>query len=233
MSEKNDSTHAFAELQARLPGDLRPVRPFAPRRRMVIFMVLFVPLTALVLWRVFGWRSDQGALGSPWMWGLSILELAAALWLLVRVVREVTPGRRSSLALLGFGVAGTAVIHVAVILATFAQSQVYPDEGYEWLLGLYCFAFEVAIGIPCVLFALWLGRRGLTSSPRRLGILGGVGAGLAADAIWRLVCPYSALDHAFGSHSAGILALVAFGLFVAAIWESLRNHKWRTTGPRW
>ncbi len=198
------------------------MRPFAPGRSMAFFLALFIPLAALILWRVFGWRPDHNALGSPWMWGLSAIELAAALVLLARVLREAVPAKSSSLALLIFVAAGTAAIHVAIILATFNRSRVYPAAGDEWTIGLYCFKFEVALAIPCVLFALWLGRRGLTTRPRRLGVLGGIGAGLAADAVWRLVCPYSAPVHAFGSHSLGIVAVVGLGLLLAGWWEASR-----------
>lgn len=222
MSERIESGDAFAELRSRLPDDLGSVRPFAPGRWMALFLALFVPVAVLILWRIFGWRPDQGVLGISWMWGLSAVELTAAVVLLVKVLREAVPGRSSSLALLTFTAGGAAVIHAAVILATFARSRIYPAAGHEWQIGLYCFAFEVALGVPCVLFALWLGRRGLTTRPRRLGILGGVGAGLAADAIWRLVCPYSDPVHAISSHSLGIVAVVGLGLLIAWWWELSR-----------
>ena len=222
MSERVDLNDAFAELRRQIPGDLQPVRPFAPNRWLIAFLALFVPSAALILWRVFGWRADHDALGSPWMWGLSAVELAVAVVLLTRVLREAIPARSSSLALLSLTAAGAAVLHVMVIFATFARSRVYPASGHEWRIGLYCFIFEVVLAVPCVLFALWLGRRGLTARPRRVGALGGFGAGLAADAVWRLVCPYSEPAHAFGSHSSGILAAVAFGLLLAWWWEVRR-----------
>ena len=232
MSDPTDSGDAFAKLQSRLAGDLRPVRPFAPGRRMLLFLALFAPLTAMVLWRIFGWRSDQAALDGSWMWGLSLVELTAAFVILNRVMREAVPGRSSSLALLTFTAVGAVVLHVAVNLATFAQSRIYPAPGLEWTVGLYCFAFEFALGVPCLLFALWLGRRGLTARPRRLGVLGGIGAGLAADADWRLICPYSEPAHAFGSHSLGILAVVGLGLILAGWWESGRTRARRAEKAR-
>ncbi len=222
MSERIDLNDAFAELRRQLPGDLQPVRPFSPDRWMVAFLALFTPLTALILWRVFGWRADHDVLGSSWMWGLSAVELAAALVLLTRALREAVPARSSSLALLILVAIGTVVIHTAVILGTFTRSRVYPAAGSEWEVGLYCFVFEVVLAVPCVLFALWLGRRGLTARPRRLGALGGIGAGLAADAVWRLVCPYSQPAHAFGSHSLGVVAAVVLGLLLAWLWEIRR-----------
>ncbi len=221
MTEPIEPDDAFAELRAQL-GGLQPVRPFVPGRRMLIFLALFAPLAALLLWRVFGWRPDQVALGGPWMWGLSALELAAALALLARVLREVIPARSSSLALLTVAAGGVAVLHAAVTLATYARSRIYPAAGHEWTIGLSCLAFEIALGVPCVLFALWLGRRGLTSRPWRLGIVGGLGAGFGADAVWRLVCPYSSPAHAFGSHSLGIAVVGGLGLLLTVSWVPRR-----------
>ncbi len=196
---------------------------------MLFFVALFAPLAALALWNAFGWRPDRVTLGAPWLWGLSALELAAAFALLAAALREAVPARGSSLALLASAAAGVAALHVAVLLATFAKSGAEPAPGQEWAAGRFCFSFEVALGVPCVLFALWLGRRGLTSRPRRLGFLAGAGAGLAADAIWRLVCPYTEPAHAFGAHSGGIVAVAVAGLALAAGWRAMRARAWRET----
>ncbi len=228
MSETINQSKAFEALRARLGGELRPVRPFLPGRWMVLFLALFVSVCLIYLGLRFGWRVDSDTLGVPWVWGLSALELAAAAVLLLHVLREAVPGRGSNLAILGFGAAGAAILHAAVAMATWTRSPMAPAPGEEWRAGAYCFSYEVALGIPCVLFAVWLGRRGLTARPRRLGVLGGVGAGLAADALWRLVCPYSSPGHAFGSHSLGILAVVGLGLLLTTWWESVRLRDWRT-----
>ena len=227
-----DASDAFAALRSRLADDWRPVRPYAPGRWLSLFLGLFAPLAALALWSTFGWRSDQATLGVPWLWGLSALELAAAFVLLAMVLREAVPARSPSLALLTSAAAGVALLHVAVTLATLARSRVEPAPGHEWPIGLYCFAFEIALAVPCVLFALWLGRRGLTTRPRRLGLLGGIGAGLAADAVWRLVCPYTEPAHAFGSHSSGIVTVAVAGLGLAAGWEALRARGWRAASAQ-
>ncbi len=224
MSQQIDSNTAFAELQARLAGDLRPVRPFLPGRWMTLFLALFVPLAALLLWRVFGWRPDGDVLGGFSVWGLSAIELTVAMALLATVLREAVPGRSSSLALLAGTAAGALGLHAGVILATFSRSQVHPAPGSEWTAGRFCFGVEVAIAVPAVLFALWLGRRGLTARPRRLGFLGGAGAGLAADALWRLVCPYSAPAHAFGAHTLAVAAAAGVGLLLAGWWERARSR---------
>ena len=199
---------------------------------MLIFLALFVPVAILALTSVFSWRPDRDVLGPPMLWGLSALELAAAFVLLVAVLRETIPGRASSLALLGWAAAGGGALHVAVTLATFARSPVEPASGQARTVGLYCYAFEVMLAIPCVLFAFWLARRGLTSRPWRLGLLGGVGAGLAADAVWRLLCPYSNPGHAFSSHSLGITSVAVAGLALAAVWEMVRARSWRRAGSR-
>ena len=53
------------------------------------------------------------------------------------------------------------------------------------------------------------------------------GLGLAADAIWRLICPYTGPAHAFGAHTSGILVAVVLGLLLAWWWESSRARAWR------
>jgi len=229
MSESFDPGAAFERLLPALDGDARPVRPFAPGRWMVLFAGLWALSSAGLLWRLLGWRADREVLGSSF-WGLSVVEMAVALLLLAWVLREAVPGRSSSAAVLGFGAVGAAVVHLGVGAATFARSPVYPAAGTEWEGGLQCFVFEVLLAVPCVLFAQWLGRRGLTSRPRRLGLVGGLGAGLAADAVWRWICPYSAPAHAYGAHTSGVLTAVVLGLLLAAWWESARLRAWRRRG---
>lgn len=228
MSERFDPDVAFERLLPRLGGEVRPVRPWAPPRWMVLFAGLFAPVSAAVLAQLFGWRSDHGILGGPWVWGVSAVELAVALVLLALALREAVPGRSLSVADLALGGLGAAVLHAAVIAGTFARSPVYPVAGQEWQAGTFCFTFELLLGIPCVVFALWLSRRGLTTRPRRVGLMGGVGAGLAADSVWRLICPYSAPAHAFVSHTPGILGVVGIGLLLAFWWESARARAWRS-----
>ena len=228
MSERFDPDAALEELLPSLELDgLRPVRPFAPARWMAFFLGAFAVLSGGLLWRLFGLRPDQTVLGAASLWGLSAVEAVAALLLLARVLREALPGRGSNVAALGLGAAAAAVVHGAVGLATYARSPVRPAAGREWEAGLWCFTFEVALAVPCVLFAVWLGRRGLTARPRRLGLVGGLGAGLAADAVWRLICPYSQPSHAFGAHTTGVLGAVVLGLLLAFWWESARERAWR------
>ena len=78
-------------------------------------------------------------------------------------------------------------------------------------------AVAVAIG-----FAL----RGLAPKPRRVGLLAGAGAGLLADALWRLICPYTDPLHAT-SHSAAIVAAIAVGFLISYLWDRLRLRAWR------
>ena len=227
MTETSDTSPAFKALLARISGDLQPVRPFAMTRWMALFVLVFAALCTAMLWRNVDWRTDHEALGSPWLWGLSAVELVIALVLLAWVLREALPGRNPSLALLVGVAVAACLLHFAVWLATLARSPVQVPEGMGWVYGIYCFRYEVALGVPCLLFALWLSSRGLTSRPRRVGALGGIGAGLAADAIWRLFCPYSDPAHALGSHSLGILAVLLGGLMCTACWDAVRLRTFR------
>lgn len=225
MSETFDPTASFDALRSRLEGGLEPVRPFAAGRWMALFVALFAPLAAAALGSALGWRTAAPA--GAWVWGLSAIELLAAIGLLVLALREAVPAKSSSPAAIAVGAAAAAALHAAVALAIYSQLPIAPMAGDNWRIGRFCFSFEVALGVPCLLFALALGRRGLTASPRRLALLGGLGAGLAADAIWRLVCPYSAPPHVFAFHTPGVVTVVACGLLAAAGWERLRVRAWR------
>ncbi|MEM7353365.1 MAG: NrsF family protein [Acidobacteriota bacterium] len=227
MSAMTEPNTALEDLQAQISGDLRPVQPFAVTRWMAAFVVLFCIATVLFLWRSTGWQTNATLLGSFWHWVLSALELTVAFVLLACVLREAVPGRSPSLALLTFGAVGAGVLHVIISMASAAHDPVPVPDGMGWMYGVYCFRYEVALGAPCLLFAVWLSSRGLTSRPRRVGILGGVAAGLTADAIWRLFCPYNEPAHAFGSHSMGIMAVLVIGLICTACWDAWRLRAWR------
>ncbi len=228
MSSRIEHIPAFESLQAQIEGDLQPVRPLATTRWLVGFLVFFVPISGTWLWWTRGLRGDYESLGGTWLWGLSAVELVLGTLLLIWILREAIPGR--SLSWQGMqGMAATGLgLHVVITLATFAKSPLIVPDGMQWMYGLYCFRFEVVLGSLCLLFTLWLSRRGLTTRPRRVGLLGGLGAGLTADAIWRLLCPYSDLGHAFGAHMSGILTVVLGGLAAAFVWEGWRAKAWRS-----
>ena len=228
MNDSNDQSSSFEALRGQLEGDLRPVRPWAAGRWMALFAVASMVAWAAILWAVLGWRADSEALGAPWLWGFSLVELAAGIALSIWVLREAVPGMSSSLAALVGGAAGAAILHAAVNWGTYLKSPIMVPAGRQWMYGIYCFRYEVFLGIPSLLFVLWLSHRGLTARSRRVGLIGGLAAGMAADAVWRLFCPYADPVHSLASHSLGILGIVALGGLATVLWDGWKARAWRS-----
>ena len=72
-----------------------------------------------------------------------------------------------------------------------------------------------------VLIALWIAQRGFTARTGRLGLMVGVGAAFAADAVWRLFCSISDPSHVFTSHTLAIALTALVGLVLATRWRPL------------
>lgn len=227
MNANQDQSSSFEALRARLPDDLRPVRPSAPGRSLTVFLALSVAASTALLWTLLGWRADAEPLGPPWLWGLSLVELVAAAVLAVWALGETIPAKSASLMGLALAAAGCVGVHALIYWGTYLESPLQVPEGMQWMYGMDCLRYEVVLAVPCLLFVLWLSHRGLTARTRWVAGLGGLAAGLAADAVWRLFCPYSDALHALSSHSLGILIVVALGVLVASISDSLEARAWR------
>jgi hypothetical protein len=69
--------------------------------------------------------------------------------------------------------------------------------------------------LPVMAIAGWLVARAFPLRPRLAGALYGIGAGLIADAGWRLFCHFSDPVHVYGAHTLGIVAAAAIGIAVS------------------
>ena len=82
-----------------------------------------------------------------------------------------------------------------------------------------CFIITVILGlVPLALFLL-LSSKGLTSRPKILGLVCGLGCGLSGEAVWRVHCPFNSWDHILVSHSGAIVAVAILG---AVIYKKIR-----------
>lgn len=223
--------HGLQALRAEIERDPAPVRPLRPTRPLSAALTVFTLASLLILWRLFGLRADHGQLGGLRLWGLSAVELLLAAALLGFALRETIPARRPSLALLGALAATAAVHHLMTSWATFHASPVLAPAGLEARLWLGCFSVELALALAMALVVAALARRGLVTEPVRVGVVAGLGAALAGDALWRLHCPYSDLWHVLPAHGGAILAATALGLVVAWTWSRARLRAWRRALP--
>ena len=217
-----ETTPAFEALRAEVVRDLEPVAPL--RLARAFFPTVAVLASALIAFAMlrFGTRAGD-ELGAFGLWGIAGLELAVAAGLLGLGRRGAYPGRSPSLAALG-GVAAVAVaLHLCGVWYSFGQSPVLVPEGRDGGLWALCFGWEAALSVPVVLLAWLFVRRGLVTFPGRAAPMAGLGAGLVADGLWHLVCPYSEPLHALTAHTGAITAVVAVSLLLAALWDRARQ----------
>ena len=81
-----------------------------------------------------------------------------------------------------------------------------------------CLTGTIVSALPALAVAGWLAARAFPLRPRLAGALYGVGAGLMADAGWRLFCHFSHPAHVFGAHTLGIVVTGMLGVLLASCW---------------
>ena len=214
-------------LRAAVASDLAPVVPLAsPLRRalpllpVAAFLLLAAPLT-------FEFR-DLTALGWRWSWGASLLQIVIAFALVTLALRQAVPGREwptSSLVSCGLGV---TLLFAAVTYGTWIASPVALARGW-WIIGAICALSSAISALPVVVLAALLVIRAFPLQPAATGAIAGFGAGLIADAGWRLSCHYSEPAHVLAAHFGGVLLASAVGailvrwLCAGAIDEPLKH----------
>ncbi len=227
MRPEEQRAEVPAALRAEVVRSLTPVRPLHVGRTLVPGLAILGLVFLAFLWWRFGLRSDHEALGVFWLWGVSALEIVAALLLVILMSREAFPGRSADIITLSAVVGVAGVFHLAGCWASFRGSPTTIPAGQEFQAWLFCFCLELGLGIPMAWVAFVFARRGFVSFPWRVGLLSGLGGGLLGDAIWHLICPYSALVHTLTAHTGGILAVAFAGTLLAALWDRTRLRAWR------
>lgn len=205
-------------LVARISTDLRPVRPLgSPVRRLFywgpIGLALFLGVPT-----VFGPRADASVLG-PWLtWGASTAQFGLGLFLVWVGGRESTPGRRQPMPLKAVALATAGSVILALTTLTFSISPTgLPASVRPWNSEAFCFRGSLAVGSPLLFLAGWWLRRLLPAQPWLAGALLGAGAGLTADAGWRLVCPVSNPWHVLVGHGGAVIVLTVLGAATASL----------------
>ncbi len=204
------------ELRAAIASDLAPVRPLA---RPVVRAAWLVPIAIALLVaaaELLGLRRDAARLGWLLTWGASTAEMTLGLVLAASALREAVPGTTLSRRALGASLGSALASVVAVTLLTWWTSDLYHVRpGRAWFVGGICFTSTFASAIPPLVVSAWLVARAFPLRPAVCGLLYGLGAGLMADAGWRLFCHFSAPSHVFGAHLAAIGATGLAGALLA------------------
>ena len=140
--------------------------------------------------------------------GLGFAVVAAAM-------RESIPGRSWSRAAVLLWLAIPLAVVVGVTLVSWQISPVFLRREW-WLVGGICFAGSAATALPVVACASILAARAYPTRPAIAGLLLGLGAGLIADAGWRIFCHFSEPAHVLSAHLAAVVMSAAIGSLAAA-----------------
>lgn len=215
MAERDDVI-APAPLRAAIQADLRAV---AALRAPAVRAGWVAPIALVLLGgaaMVFGVRRDAPRLGWLLTWGASSFEMMLGLGLVTAALREAVPGTTLSRRALAtaFGAAIAAVAGITWLTWSASGVGLVQDPGaYVWRV---CFAGTIASAMPPLLVSGWLVARAFPLRPRFAGALYGLGAGMIADAGWRIFCHFSDPAHVFGAHAAAIAVTTAAGALLAS-----------------
>lgn len=204
----------FEDLWARVEADAAPVEPLDSPWRRSLVLLFWSALSLVVVLLSFGLREDCSTLGIGLSWLPSFVALALAYLLFVLAGRESIPGagiRPLPAILWSLAACG---IHLAISHLTYKQSpnSVPPEQAGQ--MHTMCVMATLAIGAPLILLGVRIAHSGLLIRPWVAGLLTGVSAGVVADAVWRLHCPYTGPEHFFLAHTGPYAALIVFGLLV-------------------
>jgi hypothetical protein len=205
------------ELRARLAGEYHPVKPLASPIARSLWLLPLAALTIGAAPLVFDIRGDAIRLGWFGLWGASGVQVGAGLALIVAALREAVPGR-------GWNQPAAALwimLPLAlVLLVTFNSWESSPAlvRGGWWFVGVLCFGGSFASALPVVALASVLAARAYPTRPALTGALLGLGAGLLADAGWRVFCHFSEPAHVLSAHVGAVLmSMLAGSLLATAI----------------
>jgi hypothetical protein len=197
-------------------GDhIEPVSPLrSPWKRLLA--VLPVVLAAMAMPFAYNQLRDTGELGMMLAWVPVAIQVLLAFALLIFALREGIPGWRASSTKIFAFVLTAYALQIVVNLLIFIRAPM--PSGGTVTMWMACFRAESLIGLPALVLIAWLVARSLPQRPLVTGFLTGTGAGFAAEASWRMLCPYSDAAHVLMGHAGGILVLGLTGFLLGYLW---------------
>jgi hypothetical protein len=135
--------------------------------------------------------------------------------LLAAALRESVPGRAWPSPQLASLIVVPVMIVIAVTYASYSLSPIALERGRRLVVGLVCLAGSAATALPVVALGNVLAARAYPTRPLIMGVLFGLGAGLAADAGWRIFCHFSEPAHVLPAHLGGVAASTVAGVALA------------------
>ena len=210
-----------AELRARLEADYRPVRVLRSPLARAMWVVPVAIVTLFAAPAFFNVRPDAARLGFAGVWGLSLVQSVIGLAVLAAALRESVPGRGWSRGAILVWLAMPIAAVVGVTLFSWNVSPVLLRTEW-WMVGGICFAGSAATALPVVALSAILASRAYPTRPAIAGLLLGLGAGLIADAGWRIFCHFSEPAHVLSAHLAAVIASAVIGSLFAVRMSRLK-----------
>lgn len=204
-----------SDLRARLAADYHPVRPLPPPWLRALWLLPFAALALLAAPTVFAVRRDLDAVGWLGLWGPSLLQAAVGLALVAAAFREAVPGRGWNRGALALWLTLPLALVVIVTLGSWEAGRLALGAEW-WRISAMCFAGSLASSLPVVACASVLAARAYPTRPILAGALLGLGAGLMADAGWRLFCHFSEPAHVLSAHVGAVLMSMLVGSWLAS-----------------
>jgi hypothetical protein len=206
-----------AVIEAAVKADLQPVRPLPSPARRALRLAPLAGLTLVAAPAMFVFRGDAPELGWTLTWGSSLAQSLFAMALIALGLREAIPGRTEQAPALLLAATSVLAFSMAVTLRTWDLSPtIILPEMAGWI-GRVCFTATILTALPLLAVAAALASRAFAVRPWSAGALYGLGAGLGADAGWRLFCHYSDPVHVFRTHTGGVLVTMLLGIVAAVI----------------
>lgn len=204
-------TGAPTELRARIYADYIAVRPLPSPWRRALWCAPFALLAFLAAPVFFNVRSDALELGWLRSWGGSLIQLSAGFALLAAALREAIPGRSWSASAIGTWVATPIAFAIAMTVTSWEASPVAVQRQW-WTVWVLCLSGSAATALPVVALAGVLVARAYPTRPAVAGLLLGIGAGVIADAGWRMFCHFSEPGHVVSAHLGGVAVSMMIGI---------------------
>ncbi len=214
MSERVELPDA---LRRAVAADIEPVKPLPPPWVRILWAGPLAAVMAAGTLVYFGLQSDLQRADVAMTWLPMVLQITLGLAVLAIALQETVPGMRVAKPVV-YGVCLSALaLHLAVNIIMWLRDPM----GYEdFLLSWWgCIRYEILLGVPFLAIVTYMAGRALPIRPRYVGLLAGFGAGVIADASWRMVCPVSIPTHFLTAHLGGMLILGATGYLFGAFLE--------------
>ena len=204
-----------AELRARIAVDYTAVHPLPRPSVRALAVAPFALLALLAAPTYFNVRGDAAALGWLLTWGASLIQVAVGFTLIAAALRESVPGRSWTPAQLASWIAAPLLMVVALTFASAALSRIPLATNAWWEVSVVCFTGSAAVALPIVALAHILAVRAYPTRPVATGMLSGLGAGVMADAGWRIFCHFGEPAHVLSAHLGGVVIAAAAGATLA------------------